>query len=190
MDTDGTERTCSLPTAFGVCDFQCKGEFYDVDGKTTNGCEAEDLPIQDTTLTAVAVALPNAFNTDLGVTGNPSNIVSQVYGDNRVHTAAPTARPNGREDWYQLTVTGGGSANNGVTACLGITNFPADNMFEVCLSASAIFQNADCLPVMGAAPSVCKALAQAADESGTYYARVRRLSGTWSALQYALFLEH
>ncbi len=30
---------------------------------------------------------------------------------------------------------------------------------------------------MGAAPSVCKALAQAADEGGTYYARVRRLSG-------------
>ncbi len=100
MDTDGTERTCSLPTAFGVCDFQCKGEFYDVDGKTTTAAGGR-FAIQDTTLTAVAVALPNAFNTDLGVTGNPSNIVSQVYGDNRVHTAAPTARPNGREDWYQ-----------------------------------------------------------------------------------------
>jgi hypothetical protein len=188
MDSAGTQRTCSNM----LCDFICKGEYYDVDGKTANGCEAQDLPLQDSSITAVNVNLPNAFNTDLGVTGNPANIVSQVYGDSRTHDAAPTSRLTGREDWYKLMVTGGGSGSNGVTACLGITNFPSDDIFEVCLSesGSATFTNTDCKQAMGMMPSVCVAKAMAADESGTYYARVRKISGTWTSNQYALFLEH
>jgi hypothetical protein len=188
MDSTGTQRTCSN----SVCDFICKGEYYDVDGQAANGCEAQDLPLQDSSITAVAVNLPNAFNTDLGVTGNPANIVSQVYGDSRTHDVAPTSRLTGREDWYKLTVTGGGSGSNGVTACLGITNFPSDDIFEVCLSesGSATFINTDCKQVMGMMSSQCVAKAMAADESGTYYARVRKISGSWTTNQYALFLEH
>jgi hypothetical protein len=195
MDTAGTQRTCSGATAFATCSYLCKGEFYELDGMSSNGCEAEDLPIQDTTTTAVVVNLPNAYNADLGVTGNPSNVTSQIYGDDLQHEMAPTMRTNGREDWFKLMVTGGGSSNRGVTACLGITSFPADDVFEVCLSAKGAvsFLPAGCKSAVTAASSStdrCVQQAMAADETGVYYARVRRVSGTWTANEYALFLEH
>jgi hypothetical protein len=185
-DDVGTKRTCSLPTAFGTCDISCKGEYYDVNGDLADGCEALDEPLQDTTLTAVVVSLPTS-----------QNIVAKVYGDNRTHDTAPTMRPTGREDWYKVNVTGTGDAASGPTACLGITNFPGDNMFEVCLSTkgAASFLQPNCKTATGmmndmASTSQCVSFANSASEAGTYYVRVRKLSGSWTALSYALFLKH
>jgi hypothetical protein len=121
MDTSGTLRTCSGATAFATCGYKCRGEFYELDGMSSNGCEAEDLPIQDTTVTAVPVNLPDGHM----VTGNPSNLTAQVYGDSLEHEMAPVMRANGREDWFKLTLTGRGATDRGPTACLGITSFPA-----------------------------------------------------------------
>ena len=194
MDTAGTERTCSAATAFGTCDIVCKGEYYDVDGQVSNGCEAQDLPIQDSAITAVGLTLPDGA---LGTAGtdntNPINLVGQVYGDSRTHDAAPATRPNGREDWYKLTVSGAGDTGQALTSCLGITNFPTDNTFEVCLSlnGSASFLTTGCKQVMGGASSVCVGPSANADDTGTYYVRVRRLSGTsWTTNGYALYIAH
>jgi hypothetical protein len=192
MDTAGTKRTCSMPTAFGTCGYICRGEFYELDGMSSNGCEAEDLPIQDTTTTAVTVNLPNGHM----VTGNPSNLTSQIYGDDLEHETSPVMRTNGREDWFKLMITGQGATDRGPTACLGITSFPADNVFEVCLSAkgAASFLPAGCKTMVKPASTSAERCVQQPDggagETGTYYARVRRVSGTWSANDYALFLEH
>jgi hypothetical protein len=100
-DNAGTQRSCSLATAFGICDYVCLGEYYDVDGKASNGCEAYDGPPQDSALTAVEIMLPDAYtpNQDLGTMTNPANFGAHTYGDARVHAASPTTRPNGRDHW-------------------------------------------------------------------------------------------
>jgi hypothetical protein len=196
MDSAGTMRTCSSPAAFAVCDIICKGEWYDINGSISDGCEAQDLPLQDSTTTAVVINLPDtALNSSPQSNNtNPSNVVSQVYGDMRNHDVPPILRPNGREDWYRLNVTGGGATDRGVGACLGITNFPSNNTFEVCVSArgaTSFLPTTGCMQVTGGASSVCVHQAMAADETGIYYARVRRLSGaTYTQNGYALYLEH
>ncbi len=194
MDTAGTRRTCSLPTAFGACGFICLGNFYDLDGKADNGCEAEDSPRQDSTATAVMVTLPDGpLAPSPGPGLNPTNVLQQIYGDAAQHATDPFMRPNGLDDWYQLAVTGTGASDRGVGACLGITNFPADNTFEVCLSAkgATTFVPAGCMQVTGGASSVCVQQSNSTDGTGTYYVRVRRVSGaTYTANQYALYLNH
>jgi hypothetical protein len=188
-DDVGTRRTCTGST----CDVICLGEYYDLDGKLTNGCEALDTPVQDSALTALSVTLPAAYGTtDLGTMGNPSNEVGFIYADMRMHATAPTSRPNGRADWWKLIVSGGGDAASGVTACLGIVNLPTDDQYEVCLSSvgNASFTPAGCQTVLGGASSVCVSQPQAADESGTYYVRVQRLAGSNTPLGYALYLKH
>jgi hypothetical protein len=194
-DDDGTHRTCSLPTAFGACGIICKGEYYDVDGKADNGCEELDTPVQDTSVTAVVITLPATLEPpDGGFTTNPRNVQAKICGDARDHDAAPTQRPDGREDWYKLQVMGGGDPNSGVTACLGVSSFPADGQYEVCLAQNPPFIPGDCVNVAGgvqpAGGSNCKTLPKATDETGTYYARVRKLMGTNSSNRYALFLKH
>jgi hypothetical protein len=185
-DDMGTLRTCSDSNSAGMCSIECKGEFYDMDGKDTNGCEGSDPVVQDTSATAVAVMLPTG--------NNPMNLVGTIYGDTRVHDAAPTARPLGREDWYAVTTVGVGKngASSAMSACLGITNFPADNSFELCTSQSgiAMFDVAECVTVTGGAASACMHPDTGAQLTGPFYVRVRKLAGTNAALGYALYLEH
>jgi hypothetical protein len=199
-DDSATLRTCSGVTAFATCDIICRGESYDLDGKLANGCEAQDLPIQDSETTAVPITLPATHGPatgDLGGNGNPSNRLGQIYGDARMHESAPMLRPNGREDWWKLNVQGNGDSSKGVTACLGISNFPNDNVYEVCLSSqnAVVFANADCKQVMGmvgdmAGTSQCVSHPMSSSEAGTYYVKIRRVMGSNTRNQYALFIEN
>ncbi len=189
VDNASTQRTCAAST----CGLTCKGEFYDLDGNAANGCEAEDQPVQDASGTAVAVALPDV-NNGTGSTAcdgatNPCTVLGQIYSDQRTHDSAPTSRPLGREDWYRVTATGNGSPNNNVTACLGITNYPADNQYEVCIGENNSTSPTTCMTATGGASSVCVAPA-AATSTGTFYVRIRKVAGTNTANQYALFLVH
>jgi hypothetical protein len=187
IDDKGTLRTCSDSNSAGMCSIQCKGEFYDLDGKDTNGCEAEDPIVQDTPATAVAVMLIS------GPT-NPKTIVGTIFGDTRLHDAPPTARPLGREDWRAVSTTGVGKSGttSAMSACLGISNFPTDNTFEVCVSKATIttFDTAECKTVIGGAASVCVGPATGANLTGPFYVRVKKIAGTNVALGYALYLEH
>lgn len=185
-DDVGTLRTCSDSNSAGMCSIECKGELYDLDGKDTNGCEASDPVVQDSSTTAVPKTLPTG--------NNPLNLVGTIFGDTRVHDTAPTARPLGREDWYAVTTVGVGKngSTSALSACLGITNFPTDNTFEVCTSESGmtIFDVAECVKVVGGAASACIHPATGANLTGPFYVRVRKLEGTNVALGYALYLEH
>ncbi len=189
-DDGGTLRTCSDSTAAGACGIVCRGEAYDVDGQLANGCEAIDQPIQDSSLAAVAITLPNVAN-DPAMLTNPRNLAAQIYGDARVHESAPAQRVLGRDDWYKVTAVGAGDAASGMTACLGITNFPADDQFQLCISDSgqAVFGAAGCKLVAGGAASVCVP-PPALTDAGTYYVRVHKMAGSNTANQYALFLQH
>jgi hypothetical protein len=183
-DDAHTQRTCSDATPFGICGITCKGEFYDLDGSDANGCEAEDATVQDTEATAVAVSLPDA---------NPKNIDGQMYGDGRPHDAAPVSRPFGRDDYYKVTATGTGSPSNTMTACLSITNFPADNTFEVCIKAdgAASFAPASCKSVNPQSQSADRCVTPPGNpDIGTFFVRVRKTAGSNTANKYALYLVH
>lgn len=193
-DDIGTTRTCSSATVAGTCDITCRGEFYDVDGEPPmkpTGCELIDEPVQDTAQTAVALVLPDIAD-DPKLMSNPRNVDGKLYCDNRLHDAVPVHRPNGRDDWYAVTANGAGNANVGMKACLGIVSHPADNLFEVCISAAnvAVFDPNSCLTVAGAKSPVCVTPPGQPDAGGPYYVRVRKLQGTPTINSYALFLQH
>jgi hypothetical protein len=122
------------------------------------------------------------------------NVVGIVFGDTRVHDAPPTARPLGREDWYAITTVGVGKtgSSSAMSACLGVTNFPTDNSFELCTSKSGVtsFATDECVKVLGGGASACIHPDTGANLTGPFYVRVRKLEGTNVALGYALYLEH
>jgi len=189
-DDGGTLRSCSLPTAFGVCGITCRGLYYDVNASISDGCELEDTPEQDTIANALAITLPDVVN-DPAMLTNPRNVVSQIYSDARMHELAPSSRPTGSDDVYAITAVGVGDNTKSMTACLGITSFPTDNNFEVCVSNKGVttFAAGGCGTVLGGAASKCVLSAPPSD-TGTYYVRVRKLAGSHSPNKYALFLQH
>jgi hypothetical protein len=183
-----TQYACSDATAAATCLVTCLAEFYDLNGNADDGCEAEDAPVQDTAASAKPIDLPDV--NDPMFKTNPLNVVGFVYGDGRPHEAPPTSRPFGREDWYHVTADGNGSGQ-GMAACLGITNFPPDDTFEVCVSDNngTTFPQTGCKTVKGGANSVC-VTPTGNPNAGVYYVRVRKTDGSNTANGYALFLRH
>lgn len=191
MDNAGTARSCSGPGPDGKCDFVCKGEYYDINGKEADGCEAADVPVQDTAQNAVALVLPDTV--DPNFKSNPLNFLGRVYSDRRGHAEAPLARENGREDWFAIDAVGKGDPNSTMEACLSIVSLPADNRFEVCISdvARTTFDPGSCATAAGMANmSACVKPPAKSDAGNPYYVRVRKTMGTPSINGYALFLKH
>ena len=184
-DSQTTERLCVDST----CDLHCLAEFYDLNGSPHDGCEAEDIPAQDTTATAVAFELPDVD--DPTFMSNPLDHTAAIYGDDRVHDRPLTMRPLGREDRYAITAVGAG-VGGGMMACLGITNFPADNMLEMCIGdpGDDEFASAACVTAQGGGESECASPPGGGDAGGPYPIRVRKLAGTNTDNGYALFLQH
>ncbi len=89
-----TVRVCQK----GVCGIQCEGEYYDVDGQLSTGCElSDDTPVHENKYVAASMGKVD----DCAKTKTTSAVMPS---DNRMHTKAPTLRPNGREDWFKLYI--------------------------------------------------------------------------------------
>ncbi len=98
-------------------------------------------------------------------------------------------RTLGLDDWYVITAVGTGAAG-GMATCLNIGNYPADNNYEVCISASGSTDPTMCATATGSGgPSACVAVAGNPD-AGTFYISVHKVSGSRTLNQYALFVEH
>ncbi len=191
VDDVGTSRVCLSGTA---CDIYCKGEHYDVDTQVDSGCEAEDLPVQDTLATAAPVGLPAYAAGGTGAelcdgSTNPCTVGGQTYGDARVHDSAPQFRALGRDDWFKVTASSTASPNNVLKSCLWIGNFPVDNSFSLCVSEAGGQSVDTCANVTGGGSSACVQPAGGADV-GIFYVRVQRLAGSITPNHYALYLEH
>src|SRR5262249_12876468 len=132
-DDSATLRTCSNATSAGVCDLICRGEWYDLDGDAANGCESAESVVQDSAPTALDVRLGDVVN-DPSLLVNPRNLAGFIYSDRRMHETPPYARPTGRDDWYLVDAIGTGDPSIGMTACLGITSFPMETWFEICIA--------------------------------------------------------
>lgn len=189
-EDESTARVCLDEPPDATCDIVCWGEFYDLNDDILDGCEEQDPTVQDGPDSAVTITLPDTD--DPTFASNPLDIVEVIYADLRAHAMPPVARPFGREDWWEVTAVGAGVAGSGMRACLGITSFPRDNRFEVCLSNIGVttFEPAGCTDVLGGAPSACVDAPAGTDAGGPYYVRVRKLAGTNTPNGYALFLQH
>ncbi len=190
-DPTREQETCSDGTASGTCVLTCVGEYYDMNGSAADGCEALDAPVQDSAATAVPVMLPNVT----GGTGtcdnanNPCTIVSQIYSDDRMHDSAPTMRTLGRDDWFVITAVGAGTSG-GMATCLNIANYPADDNYQVCISANGSTDPQTCATATGGGGASACVMAPGSPDAGTFYISVHKISGTRTLNQYALFVEH
>jgi hypothetical protein len=181
----GTEEPAPPTSPTGLT---CPDDAYDLDANEANGCEAHDAR-SDTPGTAVEVELAQGT---ASVTQE-----GQVYSDSRPHAAAPESRTNGLPDWYKLVAKGDGGKT--LSACLSITNFPADNLYEICIGKEnqADFEtqaptckmvspttdpkgNDRCVSPSGSAPP----------EQGTYYIRISKQSGANTPNKYGLYVQH
>ena len=186
-DADGgTERICSDSTTTATCDIICKGEFYDLNGDISDGCEAEDPIVHDTADAAVPESVA-----DGGFTVPAPYWFA--YGDARQHDAPPTSRPLGREDWYVIK-----SATKAPAACLTIAGFPSDDKLEVCITNynNKNIELTQCkvvdLPASTACPSdstKCCVNAGSTQVGADYWVRVRKTDGSNTPNGYALYLE-
>ena len=183
--------TCSDATDTATCQLTCVGEYYDMDGNAANGCEALDEPVQDSAAAAVAVALPDTTGGTGACTNanNPCTVVGQIYSDDRTHDAAPTMRTLGLDDWYVVTATGTGTPNH-MSTCLNIGNYPADDNYQVCISANGSTMPTTCATAIGGGGASACVLAPANPDAGTFYIYIHKISGTRTLNQYALYLEH
>src|SRR5262249_11565219 len=95
--------------------------------------------------------------------------------------------------WYRVTAQGAGQGSNTMSACLTIVGFPADNTFEVCISATD----------GQTPPTVCKSITPqtngaaacvqpngAPDTGNAFYVRVRKTGGSTRANRHAGYLRH
>jgi hypothetical protein len=195
VDNAGTARTCGSADGGGgdACGILCKGDFYDVDGDATTGCEFED-PDQNSVALAVAVMLPNIATATGGTCDNTNNgctAVRSIGSDTREHDSPPTSRPLGLVDWWVITAAGTGTSNP-MTACLSISNFdwPTDNLYEVCIApTSGSMTPTICKTAMPRVGGVCVSPTGNPD-SGTFYITVTKTAGSPTALGYGLYLEH
>jgi hypothetical protein len=177
-----TTYGCTDATPAGTCTLTCRGEFYDLDGKPDNGCEAEDAIVQDTAASARPITLD--------ATTKSASVQGKAYSDTRPHEVVPLTRPTGREDWYHVTVSvPDGGAAGAFSACLGIPTFPTDDVFEVCTTDANASAFGNCGQVKGGAAPMCVKPAGNAD-AGEYFVRVHKISGTSTADPYALTVQH
>jgi hypothetical protein len=178
----GTTRVCSDTTTTATCDIICTGEFYDVNGDLNDGCEGEDPIVHDSPDAAVPESATTA-----GVTiGAP---LFYMYGDARQHDVAPLTRPNGRQDWYAVTNPDAAS----IKACLTISNFPTDDVFQVCITNNGIknIDPAACKTITTTTTgnAACVSPSQTVTRSGTYYVQVQKMSGTNTLDSYVLSIQ-
>jgi hypothetical protein len=183
----GNAATCS----FSVCGTECSGDYYDMDGDLTNGCEAQDLPRQDTAALAVPITLPNTTGGNAACNGttNPCTVTGQIFSDTSVHDTAPAMRIDGLPDWYVVTATGAGAAGP-MTACLNIGNYPANCNYMVCISAAGSMSPLTCGQATGSGGASACVIPPGNPDAGTFYISVQKLAGTPTQLGYALYLAH
>jgi hypothetical protein len=182
-DAGGTTRVCSDSTTTATCDIICTGEWYDVNGVIADGCEAQDPIVHDSADAAVPETAPAGGNTVAAP-------LWYAYGDARMHDVAPVARPTGREDWYVLS-----NQNGTPQACLTIVNFPPDDMFEVCITneGNQNIENTQCKTVTPDTTTTDTSTYCVSpslhSNGGSYWVRVRKISGANTLDGYALFLK-
>jgi hypothetical protein len=98
-DDQATIRSCENKT----CGIKCRGDYYDVNENSTDGCEAkDDVNANHSESQALDLGMIDDCNAGKTVTG-------RLPSDNRAHEGDSSERKNGLPDYYKLVIddTGG-----------------------------------------------------------------------------------
>lgn len=107
------------------CDIQCKGEQYDVNAKVADGCEvADDTPIHDQQ--ALAASLGKVDDC-----GSTKRKTARLPSDARKHVKAPVDRPQGRADWFALTIADKAFCSLSGAVTVSLSNLPSTAQYRV-----------------------------------------------------------
>ena len=179
-----TIRVCEK----GACDIQCVGENYDVDGQITNGCEvADDTPVHEN----VYVARSMGKVDDCAKT---KTVTALMPSDGRKHTSAPTLRPNGREDWFQMHITDTTWCITEARVDVKLSGLPASAAFTVeAYFACDTGKQSKTITKTGyggnsftLVPDTACTAGSLGKDSGTVYVRVVKTSGPHSSGKYTV----
>jgi len=185
-DTPTTARICRTG---GICDIECKDEYYDVNGDAQDGCElADDLPIHDG---------PNATK-NLGSVedcDNAQTAAARIPSDDRNHQKAPTERKLGRADWFSLHIADKSFCIMEVDVTFNLAKLPSAATFR--LTVNYLCDNhANTTPVTRtvkggtsttlSADTGCTSMS---DDSGKVQIGIERLSGPHSQASYSISIQ-
>ena len=185
QDTADTARLCEAAT----CTIECKEESYDVNDRATDGCEAkDDTPVHDSKATA----------TDLGTSSDcdkPLTVSGTLPSDDRRHQKSPIDRPNGRADWFKLTIDDDAFCIIQADVKVSFKSLPSTATYSV--STVYVCKGGKEMPkdvktaaggseVVLAPSTVCTTIG---DDSGTLYVEVAKESGTHSDASYTVEIE-
>ena len=174
----------------GICQIQCHGEHYDVDGQLKNGCEfSDDTPIHENFSAAKSMGnVDDCAKTKTATAVLPS--------DTRKHTTAPTDRPNGREDWFKLHITDKAFCLTEAHVDVKLTGLPASAAFQIeayylCdggkqTKTKTVTKTGYGGTSLKLLPSTACTTGGLGDNSGTVYVRVLKTSGPHSSGKYTV----
>jgi hypothetical protein len=115
-----TNVTCNQ----GACTFSCQGEYYDVNGNQSDGCEAADSPTGNhTQASALDLGSVSCFDVPR------QSVNGTMLSDARVHTNPAITgfdtATGSAPDWYHVTAIGGACINDlSVTLQMSNSAFP------------------------------------------------------------------
>lgn len=184
QDTADTARLCKT----GVCAIECKEESYDVNDRATDGCEAkDDTPIHDSKATATDLGTSSDCDKALTVSG-------VLPSDDQRHQKSPIDRPNGRADWFKLTIDDDFCIIQ-ADVKVSFKSLPSNATFSVstlyvCKGGKEMPKDVKTAPggseVILAPSTVCTTIG---DDSGTLYVEVTKESGAHSDASYTVEIE-
>lgn len=191
-------HTMSRSCLGGRCALGCRASWYDVNGDPQDGCEVQDdEPAHDTRQTALDL---NAILNNGGVIND--NALAQTVdfprmpSDDQEHLDPPVGmRPNGRPDWFKMTVMDIAFSGLDGDVVVDISKFPASARFRVtvllhCEEGSDIGEateegNGGGTIMVSASSTDCPGWS----DDGDYIVSVTKIAGAHSAAQYTLSIE-
>lgn len=175
-NNSGTQPVCVQNNG---CDIHCRGDYYDVDGKEANGCEALDsLAAYSTEQTAKNLGLTDDC-------AGATKVVGDVLSDDRYHTSTAKSGKLGTWRFFKLTITDKlGCALSGKTT-FDLTKLPSTNQYRVdawyvCQQSGKKLNAAGGSLYGGQSKSFSPdtSCTTMGDDSGTLYLRIYKWSGT------------
>lgn len=170
-DDGSTKRICSL----GKCNIVCRGDYYDVNGKLSDGCEVEDVNAQYDSQSA---AKNLGSMDDCGNVGKST--VASLPSDNRYHETSPHYRPLGTAKWFKTYITDKSGCLLDFKITLDATSLPAKVWYK--LDPLYLCQTTKTLPLgsksgEGSTKIVMSPVVKCSlgsDDSGTMFVKVNK----------------
>ena len=172
-EDSATKRACES----GACTIHCKGAYYDINGKASDGCEILDTLVQNSTQ-ATAKDLGSASDCD-----SAKKTSAALLSDNRYHLLPPNDRKLGTAYWFKLAIADKALCSLTAAPTLDFASLPKTAKYSVTIHwvckkdskvLKSVTKSADGGKSVTLTPDTnCAGI----DDSGTLYLKVTKSAG-------------